>query len=71
MAIHKVSFNFPDRLLGKSDAIFNVNRGNGKLGTLRVSKGGVHWIPSYGQKGWVMSWRKFDELMVAKGRKKK
>ena len=50
---HSVDFSIPARDLGRSDVEFNVNRGDGKLGTLKVSKGSVVWFPfgtSYGYK---------------------
>lgn len=71
MATHNVGFNLPDRPLGKADIIFNIRKGNNKFGTLRISKGGLLWLPSYKQKGWKMSWSKFNEVMISEGRKRR
>ena len=42
---HKVSFSIPPRLLGKSDLIFVIKKNKNKFGTLRISQGGVVWVP--------------------------
>jgi hypothetical protein len=50
MAIHDVKFTVPERPLGKADITFNVFQNSKKIGTFKVSKGAVVWIPCYGKK---------------------
>jgi hypothetical protein len=65
---HKVTFVSPDLELGKSDIEFKVKRNGQMIGKLLVSKGNVEWRSKNKQKGKKLSWRRFDELMQAKGR---
>jgi len=46
---HKVDFTVPERSLGNSDIEFSVYTEEGKLGTLRISKGGIDWYPKWKQ----------------------
>ena len=53
MAVHDVSFEVPQRPLGRADVKFRVKRDKMVLGTLEISKGSVVWFPkstSYGCK---------------------
>ncbi len=53
MTKHDVSFNIPQRALGKADVEFQVKRDGAVLGTLAVSNGSIVWFPkgtSYGYK---------------------
>jgi len=45
MAKHDVSFNIPQRALGKADVEFQVKRDGIVLGTLAVSNGSIVWFP--------------------------
>ncbi|MBA2486838.1 MAG: hypothetical protein H0V35_12215 [Nitrospira sp.] len=45
MAKHDVSFNIPQRSLGKADVEFLVKRDNIVLGTLAISDGSIVWFP--------------------------
>ena len=62
---HKVTFNVPNRLLGKEDILFEIfDEDEGiKLGTLRVSKGGVDWRPRHGKVIYRARWGRFDDVM--------
>lgn len=64
---HEVKFNVPDRVLGKADIEFKVYNDDGKLGTLRVSKGAVVWYPLSGKKGRKISWYRLGELFKEYG----
>ena len=49
---------------------FEVKDGDGAVGTLTVSQGGVRWLPSgYSDPGFYLSWWDFNELMKKQGRK--
>ena len=63
MAKHDVSFNIPQRALGKADVEFLVKRNGSVFGTLEVSNGSVVWFPKSTKYGLKVSWVKFDENM--------
>ncbi len=63
MASHRVTFNIPERELGRADIEFRVQRNGSLLGTLKISRGAVVWTPAYAQRGRKVSWTKFDEFM--------
>ncbi len=60
---HKVEVKVPFREIGKADVVFTVKEGNSKIGTLKVSKGGVVWSSKSKWYGKKMGWKKFDEMM--------
>lgn len=63
MAKHDVSFNIPQRSLGKADVEFLVKRDNTVLGTLAVSNGSIVWFPKGTTYGLKVGWKKFNEMM--------
>ena len=63
MARHDVSFNIPQRALGKADVEFQVKRDGAILGTLTVSNGSIVWFPKGTTYGIKKSWAQFDRLM--------
>ena len=63
MAKHDVSFNIPQRSLGKTDIEFIVRVDGEAFGKLAVSNGSLVWFPRLSRKGRKMSWKRFDELM--------
>lgn len=63
MAVHDVSFNIPERSLGKADVQFVVKRDGSVLGTLAISNGSVVWFPKKTTYGFKVGWKKFDDLM--------
>lgn len=63
MAKHDVSFNIPQRALGKADVEFQVKRDGNILGTLTVSNGSIVWFPKGTTYGYKMGWTQFDKLM--------
>ena len=69
MAQHKVVFNAPALELGSADIELVVRRNGARVGTLKISKGNVDWLPRDGQKPYRLSWAKFDKCMQENGRK--
>ena len=63
MARHDVSFNIPQRALGKADVEFTVKQDGIVLGTLKVSNGSLVWFPKKTSYGYKMGWSKFDSVM--------
>ena len=64
---HEVKFTIPTRDLGRADITFDVNNSGTKLGTLKISKGSLVWVPrdhSYGRK---LNWATFADLMEERG----
>lgn len=66
---HEVKFSIPERELGRADIEFSVKRNATKLGTLKVSKGSVVWVPKDKTYGHTMGWDQFDEVMKAVGKR--
>lgn len=60
---HEVYFNIPNRKLERSDVEFDVFNDDGKLGTLKVSKGTLVWFPANTICGHRIRWGAFDKLM--------
>lgn len=70
MAQHEVSFTVPERPVGNVDIEFTVQRNGAKLGTLKISKGGLEWVPKDHTYGYHVKWQDFDDLAQTKGVKK-
>lgn len=60
---HEVTFQVPERVLGKSDIQFRVKADGEVLGELRVSKGAVVWYSKKSPKGSVVPWGKLDSVI--------
>jgi len=71
MAKHHVTFNVPERRLGKADIEFIVKRDGKKFGRLRVSNGSVVWVPKNKEYGYKMTWVVFNKTMKEKGKDEK
>ena len=69
MAKHRVTFNLPERELGKADAEFLIKRDETAFGSLRISNGSLVWVPKNKQYGYKLSWLKFAELAEGNGQK--
>ena len=66
---HEVSLNINSKFVLHKDVEIEVSSGNGKLGTLLVSKGNIEWLPSpKSVNKHRLSWDKFAALMVAQGK---
>ncbi len=63
MAKHDVSFNIPQRALGKADVEFLVKHDGAVLGTLAVSNGSIVWFPKGTTYGLKVGWKKFNDIM--------
>lgn len=61
MAQHTVTFQVPDRPVGKKDIVFTIMQDNELFGRLKVSKGAVVWLPGRASKGYRLNWSKLDE----------
>ena len=61
---HRVVFNVPNRNLGKEDILFDVYDDEGKVGALRISKGGVDWRPAWSKLAYRARWGAFNKLMT-------
>ncbi len=68
---YKVSLEYPERVLAKSDVIFNVRRGRNITGSLRVTTGGIDWLPKNSKVGWRSYWRNFEDLSSQTGSRRK
>ncbi len=51
MADHDVFFTLPERQLGRADAEFRIKRNAQAFGKLRISEGGLEWVPANKQSG--------------------
>lgn len=63
MAKHDVSFNIPQRSLGKADVEFLVKRDKAVLGKLAISNGSIVWFPKGTTYGLKVDWMKFNTMM--------
>jgi len=63
MAKHDVSFNVPQRSLGKTDIDFVIKIDGTNFGKLAISNGSVVWFPRGSKNGIKVSWKRFDEMM--------
>ncbi|WP_078718162.1 hypothetical protein [Paucidesulfovibrio gracilis] len=60
---HEVYLKVPKLDVQRADVEFEVSDDEGKIGTLRVSKGSVVWVPKGKHSGGRIRWRNFDVLM--------
>jgi hypothetical protein len=65
-----VKFAVPERELGKEDLEFKVRRDKKVIGTLKVSKGGLEWVPKDKTYGHHLKWEQVDTVLTEKGKKK-
>lgn len=63
---HKVSMRQPKDSVVNRDVEFMTYKNNRKLGTLRVSRGSIDWIPSNGTMARYLSWSDFALIMESK-----
>jgi len=64
---HKVEFTVPARPVGNAALEFSVQNDEGHFGRLKVSRGGIEWIPMYKQYGYRLNWRKLDQIAAEYG----
>lgn len=60
-----VYFSVPERPLAKADIVFIVDEDGERLGTLKISKGGLDWLPArkWRDKPFRLDWSRFDRLI--------
>lgn len=64
---HEVTFSIPEQEVDVRGVDFVVTVDDRKLGTLRVSKASIVWIPKDHTYGYRMPWKDFDSLLRDKG----
>lgn len=69
MARHEVVVSIPEVELGATDVEFTVRQDGAKLGTLKISKGSVVWVPKVHTFGYRIAWKELDTLLREHGRK--
>ena len=68
--VHDVTFTIPERELGRADIEVKVKKGK-KMGTLKISKGSLVWVPKKAQYGFKVRWSELDSLMRQNGKHEK
>jgi hypothetical protein len=63
---HKITMRQPKDSVVNRDVEFLVYKNNKKLGTLKVSKGSIDWIPSNGTVARYLSWSDFALIMESR-----
>ena len=64
MATHDVTFEIPEKELGKASISFKVKKDKRVIGTLYISKGTIEWLPKWkSKKSFKVNWTRFDEIM--------
>jgi hypothetical protein len=69
MTQHEVELKIEQEIpIGKKDVVIPVKADGKPLGRLRISRGGVDWMPSpNSKKHYAMTWSKFAQAMEAHG----
>lgn len=67
MAAHEINMTIPSKLVLNKDAEFEIYSDGAKLGTLKISRGSIEWLPSNHQYGYHLSWEDFDSMMRKNG----
>jgi hypothetical protein len=58
--------------VGNVDVVLPVKADGKPLGRVRISRGGIDWIPTgMAKSGYTLNWAKFGEVMSTEGRRKK
>jgi hypothetical protein len=64
---YNVKFMIPERDLGRADIKIDINNHRGKLGTAKISKGALVWVPRDHSYGYKLAWSDFASLMQING----
>lgn len=67
MAQHEVKISQPVLEIQNADVEFSIRRDGEKLGTLKISKGNIEWVPYRNTYGVTMDWADFAEMMETQG----
>jgi diacylglycerol kinase family enzyme len=70
MATHEIMMYNPNKFVLHADTEFYINSDGEKLGTLKISKGSIEWVPVNFTYGYHMSWEAFSGLMQEHGYRK-
>jgi hypothetical protein len=72
MAKHEVKLTTDGKIeVSNADFAFEVHEDGEKLGTLKVSKGSVDWLPHHNEvTHYELYWAEVDKLFLTQGRKK-
>ena len=72
MAKHDVNMNMPNGIpVINADVDFAIKANGAKIGTLKVSKGAVEWLPANNSvTRYTLTWEQFGSLMERNGRVK-
>ncbi len=71
MATHKVTIDTPPLVVGHMDIVVKVTQNGGKFGLLKISKGGVEWLPSGKVRPFRLSWKRLNEAARTGGKRKR
>lgn len=72
MPNHSVSLQAPTLSVGKNDVIFSVKGNKQKLGKLKISRGGVEWMPKGNSTfSFHLDWEKLAQIFENDGKKTK
>lgn len=60
-----VTFRLSDHSLSREEkaGVFLARNENGKIGELKVSKGGLRWYPKSARKHYFMTWERFAAVI--------
>jgi len=61
---HEVRCTIPKQEIKNADIEFKVRRNGEMFGTLKISKGGMVWVPKDAQKGYKVNWGQFAQRAV-------
>ena len=72
MSTHDVTITrIPRLLMGGNDVVFEIRKGQNKLGNLRISQGNLHWVPVGCVYGYTLDWSQLDEIAKEQGSREK
>ena len=63
MPQHYLELSLPNVELGNSDAEFIIYQDHEKLGKIRISKGGLDYLPFKKKKPIKIHWTQFDQMV--------
>ena len=67
MATHEINMTIPPEIVLNKDVEFAISSDGSKIGTLKISRGTVEWLPANHKYGYHVSWEDFDKMMREKG----
>ena len=70
MVKHRLYLRMPAKALLHKDAELDVYSNDRRLGTLKMSKGSIEWLPANHHSGYHLTWEAFGALMEENGRRR-